>query len=84
MLAKVKVKGDNMNDKINKVLDKIRPSLQSDGGDIEFRKYENGILYVKLVGACSHCPYASQTLKEGIEEVLKSEIPEIIKVINED
>jgi len=42
MLAKVKVKGDNMNEKIKKVLDKIRPSLQSDGGDIEFRKYENG------------------------------------------
>ena len=70
--------------KINDVLNKIRPYLQNDGGNVEFRKYENGVVYVKLTGACSNCPLADHTLESGIEEALINEIPEIIKVINED
>lgn len=73
-----------MENKIKEVLDKMRPYLQNDGGDIEFRKYEDGIVYVKLTGACSNCPMSSQTLEMGIEEALTNEIPEVIKVINED
>jgi len=70
--------------KINEVLNKIRPYLVNDGGDVEFKKYENGVAYVKLTGACSNCPLADHTLESGIEQALINEIPEIIKVINED
>lgn len=70
--------------RINEVLDKIRPYLVNDGGDVQFIKYENGVVYVKLTGACSNCPLADNTLESGIEMALMSEIPEIIKVVNED
>ena len=64
------------------LLDKIRPFLISDGGNIEFIKYENGIAYVKLTGACEECAMIDITLKDGIEEMLITEIPEIKEVIN--
>lgn len=70
--------------KIKEVLTTIRPYLQNDGGDVEFIKYENGVVYVRLTGACSNCMMADYTLSDGIEEALKEEIPEIIKVINID
>ena len=70
--------------KINEVLDKIRPYLENDGGNVTFKKYENGVVYVSLVGACSNCPMASLTLREGIENALINEISEVIKVVNED
>lgn len=73
-----------MEDKIKKVLDKLRPYLNNDGGDILFKRFENGVVYVKLIGACSNCPMAKQTLEEGIEQALVNEIPEVIKVVNED
>ena len=69
--------------KINEVLNKIRPYLQNDGGDVEFKRYENGVVYVSLLGACSNCPMALMTLQDGVESALVSEIPEVIKVINE-
>lgn len=71
-------------DRINAVLDKIRPYLENDGGNVEFKKYENGIAYVKLTGACSNCPLSDNTLESGIETALINEIPEIVKVINEE
>ncbi len=70
--------------KIKEVLDKIRPYIQNDGGDVEFVRYENGVVYVKLIGACSDCPLADNTLEDGIETALTSEIPEVIKVVNEN
>ena len=70
--------------KINEVLNKIRPYLQNDGGDVEFRRYENGVVYVSLLGACSNCPMAVMTLQDGVESALVSEIPEVIKVVNEE
>lgn len=70
--------------KAQEVIKKIRPYLQNDGGDVEFRRYENGVVYVKLVGACSNCPMAQMTLQDGIENALISEIPEVIKVIGEN
>lgn len=70
--------------KAQEVIEKIRPYLQNDGGDVEFRRYENGVVYVKLVGACSNCPMAQMTLQDGIENALISEIPEVIKVIGEN
>jgi Fe-S cluster biogenesis protein NfuA len=70
--------------KINEVINKVRPYLQNDGGDVEFKKFENGVVYVKLIGSCSNCPMATMTLQEGIETSLVSEIPEVIKVVNVD
>lgn len=70
--------------KIKEVIDKVRPYLQNDGGDVEFKRFENGVVYVSLVGACSNCPMATMTLQDGIEEALISEIPEVIKVVSED
>ena len=69
--------------KIKKVIERLRPYLQNDGGDVEFKRFENGVVYVSLIGACSNCPMATMTLQDGIEEALMNEIPEIIKVVNE-
>ena len=70
--------------KIEEVINKIRPYLQNDGGDIRFKRFENGVVYVSLVGACSNCPMSTVTLQDGVEEALINEIPEVIKVINEE
>lgn len=68
--------------KINKVLDKVKLYLNNDGGDIKFVKYEDGICYVKLTGACAGCIFADMTIQNTVEEILISEIPEIIRVEN--
>lgn len=68
--------------KIKEILDNMRPYLQMDGGDIQFIKYEENFVYIKLSGACAHCGYQDLTIKDGIEEMLKSEISEIEGVIN--
>ena len=72
----------NIENKIIEVLDKIKPYLENDGGSVNFIKYENGVVYVTLEGACSNCPLADDTLENGIEAALVNEIPEVIKVIN--
>ena len=69
-----------MKEKVQKVLDKIRPSLQADGGDVELIDVVNGIVTVKLQGACAGCPMSQMTLKNGIERLVKKEIPEIQSV----
>ena len=69
--------------KINEVIDNIRPYLQNDGGDVRFNRYENGVVYVSMIGACSNCMVADVTLEDGIEAALINEIPEVIKVVNE-
>ena len=69
-----------MKEQVQKVLEKIRPSLQADGGDVELVDIENGIVKVKLKGACSGCPMSQMTLKNGIERLLKQEIPEVKSV----
>lgn len=74
----------NIEERIIKEIDKIRPFLQSDGGNIEFVKFEEGIVYVKLSGACSHCAMIDVTLKEGVEEILVNEIPEVKQVVKID
>jgi Fe-S cluster biogenesis protein NfuA len=67
-----------MKEKIQSVIDEIRPNLQADGGDIEFVNVTpEGIVQVKLQGACSGCPGAAMTLKMGVERLLKSRIPEV-------
>lgn len=66
-----------MKEKVQKVIDKIRPSLQADGGDVELVDVVDGIVTVKLQGACAGCPMSQMTLKNGIERLVKQEIPEI-------
>jgi Fe-S cluster biogenesis protein NfuA len=72
---------NKMQQKVEKVLAKIRPSLQADGGDVELIEVnDEGEVKVRLTGACGGCPMATMTLKAGIERVLKQEVPEVKKV----
>lgn len=68
--------------KIIEIIDKIRPFLISDGGNIEYIKYEDGIVYVKMMGHCQDCPMIDLTLKYSIEMAITSEITEVIEVRN--
>ena len=71
-----------MKEKVDKVLDQIRPSLQADGGDIELVEVTpEGVVKVKLTGACGSCPMAQMTLKMGVEKTLKEKLPEIKEVV---
>ena len=70
-----------MKEKVEKVLEKIKPSLQADGGDVELIEVtEDGIVKVELQGACAGCPMSQLTLKNGIEKKMKEEIPEVKEV----
>ena len=69
-------------ERIKELIEKMRPFLMGDGGDIEFIDYKDNIVYIKLLGACQDCAYIDVTLKEGIEEMLMTEIPEIKGVVN--
>ncbi|MGD9549054.1 MAG: NifU family protein [Candidatus Krumholzibacteriia bacterium] len=69
-----------MKERIIEVLDEIRPALQNDGGDIEFIDFNDGVVVVRLVGACGNCPMSMMTLKQGIESRLKARIPEVLAV----
>ncbi len=69
-------------DKIQEVISRIRPYLNSEGGDIEFVKFENGIVYVKMLGACIDCMMLDDTLKGGIEAMIVDEVPGVIAVEN--
>ncbi len=68
--------------KIKEILETLRPYLNMDGGDVDFIKYEDKIVYVKLTGACQACLFTDDTLQNGLYESLKSEIPEIEGVVN--
>jgi len=68
-------------DKVEEVLNQIRPSLRADGGDVELVDVKDGIVSVKLTGACSGCPMSTLTLKNGIERLLKEEISGIKEVV---
>ncbi len=72
-----------MQNKIEKALDKIRPSLQADGGDVRFVGFDEktGVVKVELVGMCAHCPMSQITLKQGIEEEIKKAVPEVKEVM---
>jgi Fe-S cluster biogenesis protein NfuA len=69
-------------EKVNEILDKIRPSIQADGGDVELIEIkEDNVIVVRLKGACSSCPMSTLTLKAGIERILKDAIPDAKEVI---
>lgn len=72
-----------MEEKVREALDKVRPFLQADGGDVEFVGVdEDGTVRVKLTGACGGCPFAMMTLQSGIERIVKQEVPEVTQVIS--
>lgn len=75
-------KNVDVENKIKEIIDNLKPYLISDGGNIDFIKYEDNIVYVKLQGACANCEMLDMTLKDGIESVIKDEIPDVVEVIN--
>ncbi len=70
-----------MENKIKDVIDKMRPYMNSHGGNIEYIKYEDSIVYIKLTGFCSSCPHQNETLQNGLLRALQAEIPEIKDLI---
>ena len=70
--------------KIISLIERIKPFLINDGGNLEYIKYEENVVYVRLLGACRDCPMIDVTLKDGIEEIIVNEIPEVKEVRNID
>ena len=70
-----------MRDKVEAVLNLVRPSLRADGGDVELIDVSEGVVTVRLTGACGGCPMATMTLKNGIERALKEQVPEVKEVV---
>lgn len=73
----------NLEEQVRKAIEKIRPNLQADGGDIEFVRMDGTDVYVRLHGACRGCPAAAYTLSMGVERALKKDVPGIGRVIEE-
>lgn len=78
-LSRMEVK--NMEQDIKDVIEKIRPYLQRDGGDIEFDSFKDGIVYVRMLGACVGCSMIDETLKDGVEQILIEEVPGVLEVV---
>ncbi len=72
----------NETEKIIEIINKLKPFLINDGGNIEFIKYEDGIVYIRMMGACANCQMLDLTLKEGIEAAIMSEVEGVRGVIN--
>lgn len=70
-----------MKEKIEQALNSIRPALQADGGNIELVSVENGIVKVRLTGACGGCPMSQVTLTQGVEQAIRKAVPEVKKVV---
>lgn len=68
--------------KIKDILETLRPYLNMDGGDVEFIEYKDNIVYVKLTGACAACMFSDETIKNGLYETIKADVPEVEGVIN--
>ena len=73
---------ENMEEQINNVIHKLRPYLQRDGGDIEYVDFKDGIVYVRMLGACAGCTMIDDTLKDGVEQILMEEVPGVLEVQN--
>lgn len=78
----MKMQNEDIEERVKVLIEKMRPFLISDGGDLEFVKLEDNIVYVKLSGACKDCSLIDVTLKDGIEEMIINELPEIKEVRN--
>lgn len=73
--------GRDIRQQIEEVLDEIRPHIQMDGGDVHFVKFQDGVVYVRLSGACVGCPASTYTLKLGIEESIKQRVSDVVEVV---
>lgn len=73
---------ENMEEQIKNVIHKLRPYLQRDGGDIEYVDFKDGIVYVRMLGACARCTMIDDTLKDGVEQILMEEVPGVLEVQN--
>ncbi len=73
----------SIEEKIKKALEEVRPTLQADGGDIEFVSFDEktGVAQVKMVGMCAHCPMSQMTLKQGVEVEVRKNVPEVREVV---
>jgi Fe-S cluster biogenesis protein NfuA len=67
-------------EQVQEALDTIRPALQADGGDVELVDFVDGVVKVRLVGACAGCPMSQLTLANGVERVLKEQVPDVVRV----
>lgn len=74
------MKEKEMREKVEAALAKIRPTLQADGGDVELVDVTDGVVKVRLTGACGTCPMSTMTLKAGVERIVKEEVPEVKEV----
>jgi Fe-S cluster biogenesis protein NfuA len=70
-----------MKEKVEATLNTIRPALQADGGDVELVNVEDGVVTVRLLGACGSCPMSTMTLRMGVERLLRKEVPEMTKLV---
>ena len=73
---------ENIEEQIKNVIHKLRPYLQRDGGDIEYVDFKDGIVYVRMLGACAGCTMIDDTLKAGVEPILMEEVPGVLEVQN--
>ena len=73
---------ENIEEQIKNVIHKLRPYLQRDGGDIEYVDFKDGIVYVRMLGACAGCTMIDDTLKDGVEQILMEEVPGVLEVQN--
>ena len=73
---------ENMEEQIKNVIHKLRPYLQRDGGDIEYVDFKDGIVYVRMLGACAGFTMIDDTLKDGVEQILMEEVPGVLEVQN--
>jgi Fe-S cluster biogenesis protein NfuA len=71
---------ETVDDRIRDVLASIRPALQADGGDVEYVGFADGVVTVRMTGACNNCPMSMMTLKQGIEKRLRAAVPEVESV----
>ncbi len=71
---------DSTYEQVEKVINKLRPYLNRDGGDIHLIDFKDGIVYVKMLGACAGCSFLDETLKDGVEQILMEEVPGVLEV----
>lgn len=70
-----------MREKVEAALNKVRPALWADGGDVELVNVKDGVVFVRLTGACGGCPMSTMTLRRGVERVIKAEVPEVKQLV---
>ena len=73
---------DEMREQVEAAINKVRPALQADGGDVELVDVKDGVVEVRLVGACNGCPMATMTLRDGIERVIMEEVPGVTQIVS--